>query len=143
TAQLPERARRIRAVRPQAAMYHFRWVRDNTATVRLASSMGLITATDLLRGVINWLVLATMFGALASWVWVLSRLLRHQPLLPEAPLVERRGTPWGIGTMLLLVAAWFLVSIIAPQRYAAAARGHRDRPRAEAAHEAKKPGAEP
>ncbi len=106
--------------------------------------MGFITTTVLLRGLINWLVLATMFGALASWVWVVPRLLRHRPVLPETPLVERRTPPWGIGTMLLLVTAWFLVSMFAPQRYAAATRGKHDRPRAEAAvHDVKKPGAEP
>jgi membrane protease YdiL (CAAX protease family) len=85
--------------------------------------MGQITATDLLRGLLTWAILTILFGVLASWIWLLRRLLRREPLLPETPLVERRKPPWGVGTILLVMVIYVLVSHYAFEGYAFATRG--------------------
>jgi membrane protease YdiL (CAAX protease family) len=97
--------------------------RDRTTTRQLAKSMGQLTATDLLRGLLTWTILTILFGALTSWIWVLRRLLRRDPLLPETPMVERRKPPWGVGTILLVMMIYVLVSHYAFEGYARATRG--------------------
>jgi membrane protease YdiL (CAAX protease family) len=95
--------------------------------------MDLLTTTAILRAALLWVIWTMFCGAIASWVWALHRLLRGQPLLPETPLVERRKPPWGLGTVLLLIVAWYLVTQHGLELYAQAARRGRPSPRA-AAH---------
>jgi membrane protease YdiL (CAAX protease family) len=106
--------------------------RDRTTTRQLAKSMGQLTATDLLRGLLTWTILTILFGALTSWIWVLRRLLRREPLLPETPIVERRKPPWGVGTILLVMVIYVLVSHYAFEGYARATRGEHAKGRGEA-----------
>lgn len=94
--------------------------------------MGPHTATPILLTLIDGIILAILFGALASWVWTTRRLLREQPLLPETPIVERRRPPWGPGTILLILVAYILVSREAFHRYAMATEAGPPAGRAEA-----------
>ena len=89
--------------------------------------MGQLTAREILLGVLNWAILAILFGALASWIWTIRRLWAHQPLLPEEPLVERRKTPWGVATVLLVLVVYVLVSRYGLEWYALASRGESPR----------------
>ncbi len=104
--------------------------------------MGPNTVTEILRGVLNWLILAILFGAIASWVWTIHNLLRRRPLLPETPLVERRKPPWGIGTILLILVTYVLVSRYAFEWYALATRGEQPKAQAEAPIRDEKKGGE-
>jgi membrane protease YdiL (CAAX protease family) len=102
------------------------------------------TTTAIVRGVLHWAILAMMFGALASWIWVIHVRLSRRPLLPETPLVERRKPPWGIGTILLVLVAYVLVTRNALERYAHATRGGQPKAQAEAPVQVeKKAGEEP
>ena len=94
--------------------------------------MGQLTAREILLGVLNWVLLTILFGALASWIWTIRRLWTHQPLLPEEPLVERRKTPWGVGTVLLVLVVYVLVSRYGLEWYALANRGETPRNQAAA-----------
>jgi membrane protease YdiL (CAAX protease family) len=107
--------------------------------------MGPLISTEFLQAVILGMILAILFGAIASWTWTLRRLLRREPLLPETPLVERRKAPWGLGTILLILVAYIFVSHQAFERYAQATRTERPQDGAEAPaqvdqKEAPKPG---
>lgn len=93
-------------------------------------------ASEILRAALSGLILAIVFGAIATWVWMLPRLFRDEPLLPEGPIVERRRTPWGIGTILLVLAAYVLVSRYAFETYGRAAHPGR----AKAHHRVEKKG---
>ena len=94
--------------------------------------MGQLTAREILLGILNWLLLTIVFGALVSWIWTIRRLWSHRPLLPKAPLVERRKTPWGVGTVLLVLVVYVLVSRYVLEWYALASRGETPRNQAAA-----------
>jgi membrane protease YdiL (CAAX protease family) len=79
--------------------------------------MGAIEPRQALLFLFGWLVLAILLGIGASWVWVLRRLLMGQRLLPEGPLVERRRTPWGSGTVLLAFLIYLAANVLAFQGY--------------------------
>lgn len=87
--------------------------------------MGPTIATDILRAVFSGIILAVLFGAIATWLWTIPRLFRGQPLFPETPIVERRKAPWGLGTVLLVLATYALVTRDAFTRYADATRAER------------------
>jgi membrane protease YdiL (CAAX protease family) len=74
-------------------------------------------ASEILRAVVSGLILAILFGAIATWVWTIPRLFRGQPLLPQQPIVERQPPSWGVGTILLVLAAYILVSHYAFRSY--------------------------
>jgi membrane protease YdiL (CAAX protease family) len=84
--------------------------------------MGPLISTELLQALILGLILTIFFGAIASWAWTLRGLVRQEPLLPETPLVERRKPPWGLGTILLMLAAYIFAGHQAFELYARAIR---------------------
>jgi membrane protease YdiL (CAAX protease family) len=91
--------------------------------------MDPLTITEISRSVVDGMILAILFGAVASWAWTLRRLLRGEAVLPEAPMVERRTPPWGLGTIALMLAAYVIASHNAFTIYARATRpGRPDRP---------------
>ena len=79
--------------------------------------MGAIEPKQALLFLFIWVMLAIILGIGASWVWVLWRLLTGQRLLPEGPLVERRKTPWGSGTVLLAFLIYLVANILAFEGY--------------------------
>jgi membrane protease YdiL (CAAX protease family) len=87
--------------------------------------MGQLTTTNLVRGLLNWVLLTILFGVIASWIGVFRQLLRREPLLPRTPLVERRKPPWGVGTVLLVMVVYFVGGSYAMKGYALATRGER------------------
>jgi membrane protease YdiL (CAAX protease family) len=95
---------------------------DHTTT-QLATSMDQPIATEILRGVLLWMMWAIFFGTIASWLWTIRRLLRGQAILPESPIVERRKPPWGLGTIFLMLVVYVIVTHFGLTRYAAATRG--------------------
>ena len=94
--------------------------------------MGQLTAREILLGILNWVLLTILFGALASWIWTIQRLWTDKPLLPNEPLVERRKTPWGVGTVLLVLIVYVLVTRYGLEWYALASRGETPRNQAAA-----------
>jgi membrane protease YdiL (CAAX protease family) len=84
--------------------------------------MGPHITTEILRAVVLGMILTILFGAIASWIWTIGRLLRGESLLPDTPLVERRKPPWGLGTILLILVAYIVVSHQAFVRFATADR---------------------
>ena len=91
--------------------------------------MGQLTTKEIQYGLLIWMMLAILFGSVASWIWAVRRLLRDEPVLPERPLVERRRPNWGWGTLLVLVAV-LVVNVGGFTGYAMATRGrmHGKRP---------------
>jgi membrane protease YdiL (CAAX protease family) len=120
-----------------------KWARDHTATRRSIPFMVPFTVTDILRGMLHWLILAIMCGVLACWVWVIHTWLSRRTLWPETPLVERRPAPWGFWTILLVLATYAFVSHHALKRYALATRGKAAIVRAEAPARIEKGAEEP
>lgn len=78
--------------------------------------------TPILRSLIEGVLLAIFCGVLASWGWMIVRLIEHRPFLPPGPIVERRPTPWGAGTILLVMLTYFVVSYEAFLQYHDATR---------------------
>ena len=64
------------------------------------------------------MILTIFFGAIASWIWVIGRLLRGESLLPETPLLDRREPPWGLGTILLILVTYIFGMYAASAWYA-------------------------
>jgi membrane protease YdiL (CAAX protease family) len=91
--------------------------------------MGQLTTKEIQYGLLVWMMLAILFGSVASWIWAVRRLLRDEPVLPERPLVERRRPDWGWGLLLVLVAV-VVVNVGGFTGYALATRGwtHGKRP---------------
>ncbi len=73
--------------------------------------------TPILLSLIEGVLLAIFCGILASWGWLIVRLLERRPCLPPESLVERRPTPWGAGTILLVMLTYFVVSYEAFLQY--------------------------
>ncbi|MHB1561748.1 MAG: CPBP family glutamic-type intramembrane protease, partial [Isosphaeraceae bacterium] len=92
--------------------------------------MSPVTTRELLLGVLVWMALTVVFGALASWIWALRRLARGEPVLPDKPLIERRKPAWGWGILLVLVVV-AVVNIGGFTAYARATRGRSARKPAE------------
>jgi membrane protease YdiL (CAAX protease family) len=64
---------------------------------------------------ISFALFSLLLGALTAativtWGWMLQQLVARRPILPEAELVVRRGTPWRVGTVLLVLLVYLLVS---------------------------------
>ena len=93
---------------------------SQTHTRQPSPSMVPLIATEVFRAVVNGMILAILFGAIGSCVWTTCRLLRGHPILPQARLVERRVPPWGVGTILLILVAYILLSHEAFEGYARA-----------------------
>jgi membrane protease YdiL (CAAX protease family) len=93
----------------------------------MAPSMDQLNATEILRGVLVWLILTIFFGAIASWVWTIRRLVQGQPLLPDRPIVERRKPPWGLGTIFLMLVLFVVLGHFGFERYALLTRGEQPR----------------
>ena len=89
--------------------------------------MGPHITTEILRAVVLGMILTIFFGAIASWIWVIGRLLRGESLLPETPLVERREPPWGLGTILLILVTYIFGMYAASAWYAPARRAEHPR----------------
>jgi membrane protease YdiL (CAAX protease family) len=53
-------------------------------------------------------LVAAMFAANG---WVIFRLVKGRRVLPASPLVERRPVPWGLWTVLLILALYLAVNI--------------------------------
>jgi membrane protease YdiL (CAAX protease family) len=96
--------------------------------------MGQFTTNDILLGIFTWMVLTILFGSLMSWIWTIRRLLNGRSVLPETPLVERGRTPWGAGTILLVVVAFVVVNVGAFSGYTLATRGRPPGKPADAPH---------
>ncbi len=79
--------------------------------------MGAIEPKLALLFLLGWMILVILLGIGASWVGVLWRLLTGQRVLPEGPLVERRKTPWGSGTVLLVFLVYLAANVLAFQGY--------------------------
>ena len=94
--------------------------------------MGPLSDSEILKAVLRGLLLATLFGALASWGWAIGKLFRREALLPESPIVRRRTPPWGLGTILLILAAYVFASRDAFERFAPANRAEPPKAQAEA-----------
>lgn len=67
--------------------------------------------------IIELVMLSILFGIGASWCWVLWSLLKGQRLLPDTPLVTRRKTPWGSGSVLLVFLLYLAVNLLLFQGY--------------------------
>lgn len=93
--------------------------------------MGPHIATEIFRTLLVGIMMTMLFGAVASWAWAIRRMLRAEPLLPEAPIIERRAAPWGLGTIVLIWVAYVFVSY---EAFGRLGRDHRaDRPEGQAA----------
>ncbi len=78
--------------------------------------------TPILRSLIEGVLLAIFCGILASWGWLIVRLIERQPFLPPEAIVQRRAAPWGAGTILLVMLTYFVVSYEAFLQYHDATR---------------------
>jgi membrane protease YdiL (CAAX protease family) len=66
--------------------------------------MQTIDTNALLLALLGLVVIFLLAAMIAADGWVLYRLLSGQPVFPPSPLVARRPVPWGVWTVLLLVA---------------------------------------
>ncbi len=92
--------------------------------------MGQVISPEILRGILIWVMLTILFGALTSWIWAIRRLILGEPILPERPLIERGKPAWGWGILLVLVA-FMVVNIGGFAGYTLATRGRPSRKHAE------------
>jgi membrane protease YdiL (CAAX protease family) len=79
--------------------------------------MGAIEPKQVLPFLLGWFVLLILSGIGASWIWVAWRLLTGRRLLGDGPLVERRKTPWGSGTVLLIFVLYLVITVLAFEGY--------------------------
>jgi len=79
-----------------------------------------IGPAEILFGLLLLLFLSLIAGMFLAWGWVLQRLFRGRPILPERPMVTRTEAPWGVWTVLLVVLVYLLVSSVIPLVYAVA-----------------------
>ncbi len=90
--------------------------------------MSQVISPQLLLGILIWMGLTIVFGALTSWIWAIRRLASGESILPEEPLLERRKLAWGWGLLLVLVA-FVLVNVGGFAAYSLATRGrHSQKP---------------
>lgn len=92
--------------------------------------MSPVTSRELLLGLLTWMVLTLVFGAITSWIWAIRRLARSEPILPREPLIERRKPAWGWGILLVLIS-FVVVNVGGFSAYTLATRGRPSRKHAE------------
>lgn len=92
--------------------------------------MSPVTSRELLLGLLVWMGLTLVFGAITSWIWAIRRLSRGEPILPREPLIERRKPAWGWGILLVLVVV-VVVNLGGFTAYTLATRGRPSRKHAE------------
>ncbi len=92
--------------------------------------MSPVTSRELLLGLLSWMILTLVFGAITSWIWAIRRMARSEPILPREPLIERRKPAWGWGILLVLIS-FFVINVGGFTAYALATRGRPSRKHAE------------
>ena len=61
-----------------------------------------IGPTEFIRASLTIVFLCTLWAMFVAWIWLIWRFFTGQPILPESPMVRRRETPWGVGTVLVV-----------------------------------------
>jgi membrane protease YdiL (CAAX protease family) len=74
-----------------------------------------LTPSSAISSVLALVVLLGMAGMFTAWIWLIVRLREGSPVLPQAP--ESAPAPWGWRTVFLVLAASFLVSVLATRGY--------------------------
>jgi len=65
---------------------------------------------EILFALLGLLLCSLIAGMFLTWGWVVQQLALRRPILPEQPMVIDRQTPWGMGTVLLVVLVYLIVS---------------------------------
>ncbi len=65
---------------------------------------------EILFGLLVFLFCSLIAGMVLSCGWVVQQLVLRRPLLPDQAIVRRLPTPWRVGTVLLVVLAYLVVS---------------------------------
>ena len=66
---------------------------------------------EILFGLLVFLFCSLIAGMFLGWGWVVQQLVLRRPILPDQAIVSRLAeTPWRVGTVLLVVLAYLVVS---------------------------------
>jgi membrane protease YdiL (CAAX protease family) len=79
--------------------------------------MATIGPNQILLAILLLLALWLLLGMVLSSGWLLYQLLNRRPIFPDHPLVDRRPVPWNLGTVLLVIVVYPLVSLVMPAAY--------------------------
>jgi membrane protease YdiL (CAAX protease family) len=79
--------------------------------------MATFGRTEVLLAILSLLALSLLAGMVLASGWVLYRLLNRRPILPMCPLVARRPVRWNLGTVLLVLVVYPVVSCEMPRAY--------------------------
>jgi membrane protease YdiL (CAAX protease family) len=74
--------------------------------------MQTIDTNAFLLGLLGLFVIYLLAAMIAAGGWVLSRLFTGRPVFSPSPLVNRRPVPWGVWTVLLLVAMTLILPTV-------------------------------
>ena len=79
-----------------------------------------IGPTQILLGLLTFFLLTVLASMFLAWGWLIWRLLTHQPIFPEQPIVCRNDPRWGVWSVLLIVLLYVLVGFSLTHGYALA-----------------------
>ena len=82
--------------------------------------MQTIDTNAFLLGLLGLFVIYLLAAMIAAGGWVLYRLFTGRPVFSPSPLVNRRPVPWGVWTVLLLVAMTLILPTVVFLGYAKA-----------------------
>ena len=76
--------------------------------------MARISHDEVLIALLGWLFLMVFVGMIGVWGWAIWRLLTGRRILPEQPMVSGGRATWGVGTVLLVLLLYVVVSFAEP-----------------------------
>jgi membrane protease YdiL (CAAX protease family) len=76
-----------------------------------------IDPAQLALALLSMLLLTMLLGMLVAWGWLFWRLATGQALLPSQPLVSLSPPVWRGGTLILVIATYFLVNFLVTGLY--------------------------
>jgi membrane protease YdiL (CAAX protease family) len=79
--------------------------------------MATIGLNEVALATLLLLMLALVTAMLLASGWVVYRFLTSRPILPDRPIVNRRPVPWNLGTVVLVILVYPVVSCEMPRAY--------------------------
>ena len=79
-----------------------------------------IGPTQILLVLLTFFLLTVLASMFMAWSWLIWRLLTHQPIFPEQPIVCRNDPRWGVWSVLLIVLLYVVVGFSLTHGYALA-----------------------
>jgi membrane protease YdiL (CAAX protease family) len=79
--------------------------------------MAKISHEEVLIALLGWLLLMVFVGMIWVWGWAIWRLLTGRRIIPEQPMVSDGRARWGMGTVLLVLLLYVVVSSLSQWGY--------------------------